>query len=122
MEFRDTETSVNDTVAEAPAAKAAPVDAAAKPAAKPRKRNDSKAVAPQAFDVEVDHSRDALLTEFGKETLRDRYLLPVQLEGLETLVPDLTLARVEHGGHFIPWQRPADVTGAMREWLASHPA
>ncbi|MBL7373679.1 ribonucleotide-diphosphate reductase subunit alpha, partial [Escherichia coli] len=41
-----------------------------------RKRNDSKAVAPRAFDVEVDHSRDALLTEFGKETLRDRYLLP----------------------------------------------
>ena len=68
MEFRDTENSVNDTVAEAPAAeKAAP---------KVRKKNDSKAVAPQAYDVEVDHSRDALLTEFGKETLRDRYLLP----------------------------------------------
>lgn len=68
MEFRDTENSVNDTVAEAPAAeKAAP---------KLRKKTDSKAVAPRAYDVEVDHSRDALLTEFGKETLRDRYLLP----------------------------------------------
>jgi ribonucleoside-diphosphate reductase alpha chain len=31
---------------------------------------------PQLYAVEVDHSRDALLTEFGKETLRDRYLLP----------------------------------------------
>ena len=28
------------------------------------------------FPLEVDHSRDALLTDFGKETLKDRYLLP----------------------------------------------
>src|SRR3569832_26038 len=28
------------------------------------------------YPVEVDHSRDALLTDFGKETLKDRYLLP----------------------------------------------
>jgi ribonucleoside-diphosphate reductase alpha chain len=28
------------------------------------------------FPLDVDHSRDALLTEFGKDTLRDRYLLP----------------------------------------------
>ena len=30
----------------------------------------------RAFDVATDDSRDALLTEFGKDTLRDRYLLP----------------------------------------------
>ncbi|MBB3348681.1 ribonucleoside-diphosphate reductase alpha chain [Sphingomonas sp. BK069] len=28
------------------------------------------------YPVEVDHGRDALLTDFGKETLKDRYLLP----------------------------------------------
>ena len=39
-------------------------------------RPDSKSVAPLAFDVEVDRGRDDLLTEFGKDTLRDRYLLP----------------------------------------------
>ena len=76
MEFRDTENSVNDTVAEAPAATKVATDTAAKAAPKVRKKNDSKAVTPQAYVVEVDHSRDALLTEFGKETLRDRYLLP----------------------------------------------
>lgn len=27
--------------------------------------------------IVVDPARDALLTDFGKETLRDRYLLPV---------------------------------------------
>jgi ribonucleoside-diphosphate reductase alpha chain len=30
----------------------------------------------QPYALEVDHSRDALLTDFGKETLKDRYLLP----------------------------------------------
>ncbi|WP_419825951.1 ribonucleoside-diphosphate reductase subunit alpha [Sphingomonas sp.] len=33
-------------------------------------------VRPQPHPVEVDHSRDQLLTDFGKDTLRDRYLLP----------------------------------------------
>jgi ribonucleoside-diphosphate reductase alpha chain len=37
---------------------------------------DSKSVAPLAHAVEIDRGRDALLTEFGKDTLRDRYLLP----------------------------------------------
>ncbi|WP_375291896.1 ribonucleoside-diphosphate reductase subunit alpha [Qipengyuania sp.] len=37
---------------------------------------DSKKVMDRRFTVETDASRDALLTEFGKETLTDRYLLP----------------------------------------------
>ncbi|WP_299321513.1 ribonucleoside-diphosphate reductase subunit alpha [Parasphingopyxis sp.] len=36
----------------------------------------SKAIKPQLHPIEKDESRDALLTEFGKETLKDRYLLP----------------------------------------------
>ncbi|WP_243445893.1 ribonucleoside-diphosphate reductase subunit alpha [Polymorphobacter arshaanensis] len=36
----------------------------------------SSTVLDWAFPVEVDRSRDALLTDFGRETLRDRYLLP----------------------------------------------
>ncbi|MGY4397721.1 ribonucleoside-diphosphate reductase alpha chain [Sphingomonas sp. UYAg733] len=39
-------------------------------------RGDSKEVKAQLYPVEVDHSRDALLTDFGKDTLTDRYLLP----------------------------------------------
>ena len=45
---------------------------AAKAAAEP----DSKKVNDRRFDVRIDASRDANLTEFGKETLTDRYLLP----------------------------------------------
>ncbi|MBB4640380.1 ribonucleoside-diphosphate reductase subunit alpha [Rhizorhapis suberifaciens] len=37
---------------------------------------NSRTVRPQLFDVRKDESRDDLLTEFGKETLKDRYLLP----------------------------------------------
>ncbi|WP_309698092.1 ribonucleoside-diphosphate reductase subunit alpha [Sphingomonas sp. SORGH_AS_0870] len=37
---------------------------------------DTKSVRPQPYPVEVDHARDARLTDFGKETLNDRYLLP----------------------------------------------
>ena len=50
--------------------------AKAKKGAKPAADTDSKRVAPVIYPVEVDHSRDSLLTEFGKDTLNDRYLLP----------------------------------------------
>ena len=36
----------------------------------------TKTVHAPRFDVKTDAQRDDLLTEFGKETLRDRYLLP----------------------------------------------
>ena len=36
----------------------------------------SNAVLPWAFPVVIDRDRDALLTDFGRETLQDRYLLP----------------------------------------------
>jgi pimeloyl-ACP methyl ester carboxylesterase len=48
--------------------------------------------------------------------MRDRYLLPVQLEGLEALVPDLTLVKLD-AGHFIPWAAPKAVNAALRDWL-----
>ncbi len=47
---------------------------AAKTALKPQ--SDSKTVNARRFTIETDSSRDANLTDFGKETLNDRYLLP----------------------------------------------
>jgi len=41
-----------------------------------RKEDDSKSVQPRRFTIVTDESRDALLTDFGKDTLDDRYLLP----------------------------------------------
>jgi len=45
-------------------------------AAKAAKKDDSKSVQPRRFTIVTDDSRDALLTDFGKDTLDDRYLLP----------------------------------------------
>ena len=64
MDFRDMDQMTTDTI-DAPAADSV---ATTTP--------DSHAVHARPFPVEVDHSRDALLTDFGKDTLRDRYLLP----------------------------------------------
>ncbi|WP_181561483.1 MULTISPECIES: ribonucleoside-diphosphate reductase subunit alpha [Sphingobium] len=42
----------------------------------PKKAAASNTIDARRFDVVTDSTRDALLTEFGKETLKDRYLLP----------------------------------------------
>jgi pimeloyl-ACP methyl ester carboxylesterase len=51
--------------------------------------------------------------------VRDKALLPCQLDGLGALVPDLTVAKVD-AGHFVPWEAPDAVTAAMRDWLSAH--
>jgi pimeloyl-ACP methyl ester carboxylesterase len=49
----------------------------------------------------------------------DKALLPVQLDSLPALVPDLTLVKIGDAGHFVPWEKPDAVNAAMREWLAA---
>ncbi|QPQ56313.1 alpha/beta hydrolase [Allosphingosinicella flava] len=51
--------------------------------------------------------------------MKDKALLPVQLEGLDALVDDLALVRVEDAGHFVPWEKPDAVTGAIRDFLST---
>jgi len=48
--------------------------------------------------------------------MKDKALLPSQLEGLDALVPDMTLVKVD-AGHFVPWEAPEAVTSAIRDWL-----
>src|SRR6185312_1552937 len=40
--------------------------------------SSTKAVHAPRFDIKTEGKRDELLTEFGKETLKDRYLLPCE--------------------------------------------
>jgi pimeloyl-ACP methyl ester carboxylesterase len=49
--------------------------------------------------------------------LGDKALLPSQLEGLEDLVPGVTIEKVD-AGHFVPWENPTAVVKAMRDWGA----
>ena len=82
MDFRETERVETNDVATVELTKTdapAPLESKAEaPAETPAKLNDSgePAVHARRFDVTVDRSRDSLLTDFGKETLEDRYLLP----------------------------------------------
>jgi ribonucleoside-diphosphate reductase alpha chain len=57
----------------------------------------SKSITPPAFPVETDPSRDDLLTEFGKETLKDRYLLPG--EGNQDLFARVASAYADDAEH-----------------------
>ena len=64
--------------AEAPAKAdaAAKAEAPAKAKAPKTRLSESKEAIQKLYPVEMDHSRDSLLTDFGKDTLQDRYLLP----------------------------------------------
>ena len=49
--------------------------------------------------------------------MRDKALLPVQLDGLERLVDDLRIVRLADAGHFAPWEAPFAVADALRDFL-----
>jgi pimeloyl-ACP methyl ester carboxylesterase len=53
--------------------------------------------------------------------LRDKALLPVQLATLHEHVPDLRTAVTPDAGHFIPWEDPAFVIAAIRDFIAETP-
>jgi pimeloyl-ACP methyl ester carboxylesterase len=50
--------------------------------------------------------------------LDDLALPPENLEGLEELVPNMTLVKVPGCGHFVPWEAPGAVNAALDEFLA----
>ena len=50
--------------------------------------------------------------------LRDKALLPVQLEGLNALVDDLRIVTSATAGHFVTWEEPEIVTSAIRDFIA----
>jgi pimeloyl-ACP methyl ester carboxylesterase len=51
--------------------------------------------------------------------MQDTALLPLQLDGLDTLVDDLTIVRLPDAGHFAPWEAGDEVTDALRPFLAA---
>jgi pimeloyl-ACP methyl ester carboxylesterase len=51
--------------------------------------------------------------------MKDKALLPAQLDGLDALVEELEIARLPKAGHFAPWEAPEDVLRALEPFLAA---
>jgi pimeloyl-ACP methyl ester carboxylesterase len=49
--------------------------------------------------------------------MRDPALLPVQLDGLDELVENLTVVRLPNAGHFAPWEAADEVASALEPFL-----
>jgi pimeloyl-ACP methyl ester carboxylesterase len=54
--------------------------------------------------------------------MRDKALLPIQLDGLEELVDDLAIERLPSAGHFAPWEAGDEVASALGPFLAGQAA
>jgi pimeloyl-ACP methyl ester carboxylesterase len=54
--------------------------------------------------------------------MKDAALLPIQLEGLDGLVDDLTVVRLPEAGHFAPWEAADQVAAALEPFLAGQAA
>jgi pimeloyl-ACP methyl ester carboxylesterase len=50
--------------------------------------------------------------------MEDQALPPCNLDGLERLVEDLTIVKIPDCGHFVQWEKPAEVTLAMEQFLS----
>ena len=53
--------------------------------------------------------------------MKDSALLPLQLDGLNSLVEDLTIVRLPDTGHFAPWEAPEEVAAALGSFLKAVP-
>lgn len=54
--------------------------------------------------------------------MQDKALLPLQLEGLDELIDDLSIVRLNDVGHFAPWEAGDAVAQALEPFLASEAA
>ncbi|HEX6377072.1 MAG TPA: alpha/beta hydrolase [Allosphingosinicella sp.] len=74
-----------------------------------------KATAPLWTDAPFPKLRMPTLVVWG---LKDTALLPVQLDGLHEQVEDLRVVTSTTAGHFITWEEPDVVTGAIADFMA----
>ncbi|HEY6663104.1 MAG TPA: alpha/beta fold hydrolase, partial [Sphingomicrobium sp.] len=54
--------------------------------------------------------------------MKDTALLPVQLDGLDQLIDDVTIVRLPDAGHFAPWEAADQVAAALEPFLAEDAA
>ena len=79
---------------------------------------DEEIETPAFLDAPFPRLEMPVLVTWGME---DKALLPGQIEGLDAILGDLTLVKIE-AGHFVPWEAPEKVSAAIAGWLAQKPA
>ena len=79
---------------------------------------DEKASAPIWTRLPFPHVKMPTLVIWA---MKDRALLPIQLDGLHELVDDLRIVTVTDAGHFIPWEQPEPVIESIRDFIAETP-
>ncbi len=97
MTFSGETMTLEPPVADASARAAQASEQAAPEQAAPAVPRGSSTVMPWKWPVTVDRSRDALLTDFGRETLTDRYLLPG--ESYQDLFARVAAAYADNADH-----------------------
>ena len=75
---------------------------------------DEQASTPMWTRLPFPHVTMPTLVVWG---MKDKALLPAQLEGLDALVEDLRIVTVADAGHFVPWEKPEPVIAALRDFL-----
>ncbi|WP_299323917.1 alpha/beta hydrolase [Parasphingopyxis sp.] len=78
---------------------------------------DEAAERPAFLDAPFPRLTMPVLVTWG---MRDHALLPGQIEGLDEIIDDLTLVKID-AAHFLPWEAPDAVTAAIEEWLPKRP-
>ena len=74
--------------------------------------------APERLASPFPRVRVPTLVVWGME---DKALLPLQLEGLDKYIDQLTIKRLPGVGHFAPWEAPDALTQAIGAFLAGQP-
>ncbi|MGP1351886.1 MAG: alpha/beta fold hydrolase [Parasphingopyxis sp.] len=75
---------------------------------------DEEVERPAFLDAPFPRLEMPVLVTWG---MQDHALLPGQIEGLDEIIDDLTLVKID-AGHFVPWEAPDAVTTAIENWLA----
>jgi len=53
--------------------------------------------------------------------LKDKALLPVQLDGLDALIDDMRIVTVPEAGHFVPWENPEPIVAGITDFIRETP-
>lgn len=74
---------------------------------------DEEVERPAYLDAPFPRITMPVLVTWGMD---DTALLSGQVEGLDEIIDDLTLVKID-AGHFVPWEAPDAVSAAIKDWL-----